>query len=217
MTPTCSIHCAESAEEWEMFTAGRGKLWEFVKERGAEAFDKNRSPIQHLAQHNLLPTRPWLAVHCNTLTDDDIVLLKKSRATVVHCPRSHRFFNHPPFPLEKLRAASVPIAIGTDSLASCPNFDFLAELRAMRDEFPFLSTEEILNMATGNRMHTFAGGVRRGSRSGSVRVSEREDWETAGQDPQHFGPITDIIGLPMQDDILQGPVTFSMIGGKRVI
>lgn len=196
-----SIHCAEGTEEWEMFTEGKGKLWELVRmaahvtPASDEAaswmpaqgrHDATNTPISYLSKNNLLPRTPWMAVHCNTLTDDDITSLKQSHATVVHCPRSHHFFNHPPFPMERLRAAGVPVAIGTDSLASCPNFDFLEELRALQTEFTFLTTAEIFQMAV--HTNTIA--------------------------PQNFA---DIIGLPQQNDLLSGPITFSMIGGRRVI
>lgn len=228
MTNILSIHCAESAEEWEMFVEGRGKLLEFVRERtkachserseessisdpSASPQDdkvKYSSPLQYLAANSIVPTRPWLAVHCNTLTDNDIVLLKQSRATVVHCPRSHRFFNHPPFPLERLRAAGVPVAIGTDSLASCPNFDFLEELRAMREECAFLTTEEILQMATTSSVRGELVEQPLGPSTGSGRTVRHS------LSPGNFA---DIIGLPQQNDLLNGPVTFSMIGGNRVI
>jgi cytosine/adenosine deaminase-related metal-dependent hydrolase len=231
MTHSFSIHCAESDEEWEMFTRGTGKLAEFVRERAtpplsirggrgelaSEPHCRNpsqpplilrggayNSPLQYLSKNDLIPTSPWLAVHCNTLTDDDIILLKQSQATVVHCPRSHAFFNHPPFPLEKLHAAGIPIAIGTDSLASCPNFNFLEELCAMREEFPFLKTEEILGMAT-----TRHPGLRAGVQS--------EDQFGCRIKSGMTNLPADIIGLPLQNDLLQGPVTFSMIGGQRVI
>jgi len=180
-TTTLSIHYAESAEEKDYFVTGAGKMADFLHDLGAPQGKPTAMPFP----------KSFLAVHCNTVTDDDIQRLKTSGATVVHCPRSHRYFNHPPFPLQKLRDAGIPIQIGTDSLASCPNMDFLEELRAMREEFPFLTATEILKMASGNCQ---AGG--------------------AAFAP---GQFADIVGLPMQDDILQGPVTFSMIGGKRVI
>ncbi len=194
-----SIHYAESAEEQEYFATGVGKMAEFLSELGAchpEAKPKDLIEILRAAmddrrraqddRRGAQNDKGWLAIHCNTVNDEQIAMLISTNATVVHCPRSHRYFNHPPFPLEKLRAAGIPIAIGTDSLASCPNFDFLAELRAMREEFPFLSTEEILKMAT-----------------------QRDTLTPSDTD--------DMIGLPMQDDILKGPVTFSRIGGRRVI
>lgn len=211
-----SIHCAESNEEWDLFTQTNGKMLEFLKQRTREqdpenydtlfalTLQKQESPLQFMKHAQLIPF-DWLAIHCNTVTDGDIALLKESRATVVHCPRSHRFFNHPPFPLEKLRAAGIPIAIGTDSLASCPNFDFLEELRAMREEFSFLTTNDILSMATCQ-----AGGagviLRQGDPGGGSVNARLTKPSTA-----------DIIGLPSQNDLLHGPVTFSMIGGRRVI
>ena len=55
-----------------------------------------------------------------------------ARMAVVYCPRTHAWFGHPPYPLEKMLAAGVPVALGTDSRASSPDLSLLAEMRARR-------------------------------------------------------------------------------------
>ncbi|MCA9243600.1 MAG: amidohydrolase family protein [Phycisphaerales bacterium] len=83
----------------------------------------------------LLSSRPaagYLA-HGNYLADDDIAAIAEAGCAVVYCPRAHAYYGHADHPLERLRAAGVTVAIGTDSPA-CDNADLspwreLAQLR----------------------------------------------------------------------------------------
>jgi cytosine/adenosine deaminase-related metal-dependent hydrolase len=67
--------------------------------------------------------------------------------TVVVCPRTHSAFGHPhhPFPLMNVR-----VALGTDSLASNPDLDILAEARFLRRHYPEVTPAKILRMLTLN-------------------------------------------------------------------
>ena len=47
---------------------------------------------------------------------------------VVHCPRTHAYFGHRPYPLAKMLAAGVNVALGTDSCASNPDLSLLGEM-----------------------------------------------------------------------------------------
>ena len=49
--------------------------------------------------------------------------------TIVYCPRTHAAFGHPPHPFREFLARGVRVALGTDSLASNPDLDLLAEAR----------------------------------------------------------------------------------------
>ena len=60
----------------------------------------------------------FLAVHVNHLASGDAARLARSGASVVHCPRSHAFFRHAPFPFAELHGAGVNLCLGTDSLAT---------------------------------------------------------------------------------------------------
>ncbi|MCD6339149.1 MAG: amidohydrolase family protein [Verrucomicrobia bacterium] len=149
-----SIHAAESREEWEMFARAEGPLYQWLQARGRPMDDcGGATPIRRLAELGALGPRTWIA-HANCLDEGDVGLLARSGATVVHCPRSHAYFGHPPFPLEKLRCGGVPVCLGTDSLAGTaaeeafPKLDLFAELAACAREFPGLGKEEIVRMAT---------------------------------------------------------------------
>ena len=67
---------------------------------------------------------------------------------VVYCPRTHAWFRHSRYPLEKLLAAGAIVALGTDSRASSPDLSLLAEMRHVAREFPAMSRATILELGT---------------------------------------------------------------------
>ncbi len=98
-----------------------------------------------------------LAVHVNCLARGDATLLGKNRTHVVHCPRSHDYFHHPPFSRERLANAGVNLCLGTDSLATTrktgkqkPELNMFEEMRMLADTDKAISPLEILRMATVN-------------------------------------------------------------------
>src|SRR5439155_17983395 len=70
-----------------------------------------------------------LYIHCNYLSPDAPFL---SSGSVVYCPRTHAAFGHPRHPFREFLARDVRVALGTDSLASNPDLDLLAEARFVR-------------------------------------------------------------------------------------
>lgn len=112
-----AMHIAESEAEWEMYQNARGPLYDWLKSQRPMDDCGGRSPVQRAHELGLLQPN-LLAIHCNYLAPGDAELLARNEVTVVHCPRSHAYFKHAPFPFETLRAAGVNIAIATDSLAS---------------------------------------------------------------------------------------------------
>lgn len=144
-----AIHCAESREEVELFTAQRGPLYDFMTAHGYHYGPLVDSPLHFLRRHGGVPAQSCL-IHCNDLTDDDIAAIAAAHCTVIHCPQSHAYFGHAPFPMERLLAVGVPIALGTDGLPCAVSLNFLTELRLIRERWPSLSAEAILQMATRN-------------------------------------------------------------------
>lgn len=150
-------HVAESATEFEMFKHGRGQMYEWLRRSGRDMADCGmNSPVQHLERCGLL-RKNLLATHVNYLARPDARLLAQSHASVVHCPRSHAYFRHAPFPLKRLLRARVNVCLGTDSLASVIQprresieLDLFAEMRVLANNHPWLSSAAILRMATLN-------------------------------------------------------------------
>lgn len=152
-----TMHVAESGLEFGMFRHGRGTMFDWLRRNGRSMADcGDRSPVQQLAALNLLDQR-FLAVHVNHLSPGDARLLARRCAHVVHCPRSHAYFRHTPFPFAELRDAGVSLCLGTDSLASVgkegrrkPELDLFAELRAFAAKEPGVAPDELLDLVTRN-------------------------------------------------------------------
>jgi cytosine/adenosine deaminase-related metal-dependent hydrolase len=77
-----------------------------------------------------------LVIHGNFLNDEEIDFLARHRThmAVVYCPRTHAYFQHPPYPLSAMLDRGVRLALGTDSRASNPDLDLLAEMRFVADQ-----------------------------------------------------------------------------------
>jgi len=145
-----TTHLAESDEEMAMFAAGEGPLYEFLRSIGRSMEDcRGNTPVQAVIGGEGLPEGSIL-VHMNHLSSGDRELLKRTsgRYPVVHCPRTHEFFERPPFDLNFFRENSIPLLLGTDSLASNRDLNMFSEMRAMAGAFPDLEPMEILRMVT---------------------------------------------------------------------
>ena len=136
-----AVHWSESPEELEWLEEGRGGFAPFLGPGpGVRGLDL-------LEAAGLLG--PDLAlVHGNLPRPGEIERIASAGAAVVHCPGTHRFFDRPPFPLERYRRAGVPVALGTDSLASNQDLDLRQEARLLLEGRPELSPIEVLGMAT---------------------------------------------------------------------
>lgn len=146
----CSIHLAEDPAEREFCAAGTGPFRRLLEELGTPDIDalrvQGRGPVAWAVQDGGLgPDR--LAVHCVDLDPRDLDLLHGCGATAVLCPRSNRYISGLVPPLARLLAAGVPLAVGTDSLASSPSLAPLAELAVLRREFPAVPAARLLPLA----------------------------------------------------------------------
>jgi cytosine/adenosine deaminase-related metal-dependent hydrolase len=151
-----TTHVAESEDEFEMYMSASGAMFDWLKSQRDTSDCGLGSPTASLSRHGALSPN-MLAVHANYLAKGDAELLASSETSVVHCPRSHAFFGHQPFPLQELRNAGVNVCLGTDSLATMAKtrneplaLNMFAEMRAFACEFPNLSPAEILLSATSN-------------------------------------------------------------------
>jgi cytosine/adenosine deaminase-related metal-dependent hydrolase len=203
VAPFLTTHLAESREEMSMFRDANGELYDFLKEIGRDMSDcGEQTPVERIAEGN----RAYLLVHMNELSDEDVGLLKKStsKSSIIHCPRSHAYFGHSPFPFQKLRALGLNICLGTDSLASNADLSLFAEMRAFQKEFPDVPADEILKMVTANP----ARALGQENALGKLRP----------------GFLADLIAVPMArstaafEAILEWdrPVTWSMVSGRNL-
>ena len=206
-TMPLTTHVAESTEEFDMFRHAGGPLYDFMDSLKRPMTDCGSStPFGHLWSSGAVDPR-WLLVHMNTLVEEDFELLaglpRGAGPHVVHCPGSHRYFHHPPFPARRLHELGVNLCLGTDSLASTDSLSLFQEMRALGAAEPWLRPEELLRMVTVNP----ARALRRRGQLGKIAP----------------GALADLIAVPapitlggVYEDIVNydGPVPWTMIDGQ---
>jgi len=147
-----SIHLAESSDELEMLTKGEGPFPAFLQERGAWEPDwtpPGLSPVEFLNRVGLLNSQTLVA-HAVHLLAEDHAKLQTHDMTVVTCPRSNRNLGVGRAELHRLLVEGIPVALGTDSMASVPDLDLFAELQALCAEHSDVPPAAALRMATLN-------------------------------------------------------------------
>ncbi len=145
-----AIHLAESPDEMELLRTGGGPLRELLEELSAwdsGAIAPGTRPLDYLRQ--LAEADRALVIHGNHLDDEEIAFVaeRRERMSIVYCPRTHAYFGHSPYPLAKILSAGARVALGTDSRASNPDLDLLAEMRHVANHHP-VSPATALAMAT---------------------------------------------------------------------
>jgi aminodeoxyfutalosine deaminase len=184
--PLC-IHLAESPAERQLLDDRTGPFVPFLRELGVwdssglspswdwVAWRASRAPAALLAHGNYLPAETPLAPN----------------TSIVYCPRTHAAFGHPPHPFREWLARGVRVALGTDSLASNPDLDILAEARVVHARYPDFPGDRLLRMATLNGAEALGFGDRTGS-----------------LDP---GKSADLVAVPLPD--ADGPDPFALLFG----
>ena len=89
-------------------------------------------------------------IHGNYLEADELEFLAMNaqRMSIVYCPRTHAYFDHERYPLGRLLALGASVALGTDSRASNPDLNLLAEMRFVAKRYPALPPAEVLRLGT---------------------------------------------------------------------
>jgi cytosine/adenosine deaminase-related metal-dependent hydrolase len=139
-----ATHVAESLAEMELLALRSGPFVGFLKDLAVWAPDGLADDLDHVLRL-LKGPQPTLIVHGNFLPADTEL---PATSTLVYCPRTHAAFGHPPHPFRAFLACGVRVALGTDSLASNPDLDVLAEARFLHARHPEVPGEAVLRMAT---------------------------------------------------------------------
>ena len=138
-----AVHLAESREELELLEYRTGPFVPFLQSLGVwEPDGLIRDPREFLRTN---PEQHLLVVHGNFLPGDTPLSANQS---LVICPRTHAAFGHPPHPFREFMKRGVRVCLGTDSLASNPDLDILAEARFVKRRYPDFDGETLLKMVT---------------------------------------------------------------------
>jgi cytosine/adenosine deaminase-related metal-dependent hydrolase len=145
-----SVHLGESAEEVEFIRSGTGPWRDLLGDLGVwtEAWKPPAaSPVGYLADAGFLDRRV-LVVHGVQFAAADIARVAEIGCTIVACPRSNRHVGVGSPPLAAFYAAGVPVAFGTDSLASVEDLNLFGELAEARRIAPGVPVRRLLESAT---------------------------------------------------------------------
>jgi cytosine/adenosine deaminase-related metal-dependent hydrolase len=191
-----AMHLAESLEEIEFLRDGSGRFRELLESRRVydpAARPRGSRPLDELRVLSRAPRA--LVIHGNYLDDEEIEFLgrQRERMAAVYCPRTHAWFGHAPYPLEKMLAAGAVVALGTDSRASSPDLSLLAEMRHVAWTFPVLDRATVLELGTlaGARAlgrEAEIGTLEPGKRANlaAIRLPERASASGCAADPHEL-------------------------------
>ena len=142
------MHLAESPEELELLQHAApghcGPCWKIWGPGMAASFRPGTRPLDYL---RLLATaHRALVIHGNYLDDEEIGFLAAhaERMAAVYCPRTHEWFGHRPYPLEKCLPPAYVVALGTDGRGSSPDLSLLGEMRAVARRHPAVRLSRVL-------------------------------------------------------------------------
>jgi cytosine/adenosine deaminase-related metal-dependent hydrolase len=139
-----ATHLAETAAELELLSHRQGTFVAFLQELGVwdpDALIKSPNEVIDSLRNVGHP----LFIHANYLPPDVPI---PAHGTIVYCPRTHAAFGHPPHPFRDFLSRGIRVALGTDSLASNPDLDLLAEVRFLHKRYPDVPSAMLLHMAT---------------------------------------------------------------------
>ena len=93
-------------------------------------------------------TRVRLSFTASSSSDESLSRVAALGATLVTCPRSNQWVGVGVPPIARFYAAGVPVAVGTDSLASVADLNLFSELKTMRWLAPEVPARTLLESAT---------------------------------------------------------------------
>lgn len=159
------IHLGESDEEMQFIATGQGPLRQMLEHLGVwtDAWPvPGCDPAEYVDRLGyLLPGT--LVVHGARFDAPAIDRLRQRGAVLVSCPRSNTWVGSGPPPLAAYYRAGVPVAFGTDSLASAPTLNMFDELAEARRIAPDVPASLLIDSATRRGADALGLGVEYGT------------------------------------------------------
>jgi len=188
--PWCT-HWAETPEEVAFLRGDTAALPRVVQMLLAQCGVRSPelTPVEYLERCAAGQPAGALA-HMNYVMDAEIPRLAAAGHVVMYCPRAHRFFDHAPHPFVRMLAAGIPVALGTDSLASNQSLSLLEELKFVHENVADApSPETLLRMATLDA----ARALRLEHQIGSLEPGKQADLAAFPCPPGCGDPITVLV------------------------
>lgn len=163
--PVTSVHLAESPEELQLLKDGTGPWRHMLTRVGAWRDDwqaPGTGPVDYLDALGAIDPRT-LVVHGTQLTGPELDRLAAHGATLVTCPRSNAWVGVGAPPVAAFFASGVPVAVGTDSLASVGDLNLFAELATLHALAPDVPPRRLLESATEAGAAALGLSARRGT------------------------------------------------------
>jgi len=144
-----TLHAAESREEVALIRAAAGPIAQVLYPLAGWELPspQHSSPIAYLSRQGAL-TPGMLLVHGVQVDAADVALIAAAGCGMVLCPRSNARLGVGTAPAALYRQLGVPLALGTDSLASNDSLSLWDEIAAARRVYPAFSPPELLHLAT---------------------------------------------------------------------
>lgn len=179
-----TIHNQETAAEDELYKNKAGGFLELYQNIGIDIGSFNatgKSSLQSWLPY-LNRRQKIIAVHNNFTSQPDIDFVKQSKKDISFCIciNANRYIEKINPPIELLIKNNCNIVLGTDSLASNHQLNIWEEIKTIRQQFPAIQLETLLQWATSNgaavlQMDDKLGSIEKGKKPGLVLVESLND------------------------------------------
>lgn len=170
--------------------------------------------IAHLDELGVLNDK-YILAHCVHMSDKDIDILKRTKASVVHNPGSNMLLNSGVAPIPLMLKEGINVSLGSDVVAY-HNFNLFEQARLtynmhiLNEGFAALSPRDVFDMATING----AKSLHIDNELGTLEIGKKADMIVLKLDIHHY-PIADII-----DNIIlsanKNDLVSSLVDGKFI-
>jgi len=147
-----SLHLAESEDEVEFLSTGKGAWADFLSQRKIDTSAiklTGAAPVIYADQLGLLDEQT-LAVHLVFADQKDFQILSEKNVNVCLCPRSNQVLHRRLPDVLLMLKSGLKLCLGTDSLASNDSLSLFDEMKFLSQSFADISPKEIISMATTN-------------------------------------------------------------------
>lgn len=179
-----TIHNQETAAENELYQTKSGGFLELYQNIGIDISSFNATGKTSLQSWLPLLNKQQkiIAVHNNFINQADIDFVQQTSKDVSFCIciNANRYIEQMNPPIELLMKNNCKMVLGTDSLASNHQLNIWEEIKAIRQYFPGIQLETLLQWATSNgasalQMDHSLGSIKKGKKPGLVLIENADD------------------------------------------